>query len=50
MEFLKKRDRKNDQGDFIGYCNGLYLDADLASRTDKMLKEVMSILSLREDK
>ena len=61
MEFLKKRDRKNDQGDFIGYRNGLYLNADLASRddwnetaiaarTDKMLKEVMSILSLRRDK
>lgn len=61
MEFLKKRDRKNDQGDFIGYRNGLYLNADLASRedwneaaittrTDKMLKEVMSILSLRENK
>lgn len=60
MEFLKKRDRKNDQGDFIGYCNGLYLNADLASRvdwneaaiaarTDKMLKEVKSILSLREE-
>lgn len=61
MEFLKKRNRKNDQGDFIGYRNGLYLNADLASRedwdeaaitarTDKMLKEVMSILSLRSDK
>ncbi len=61
MEFLRKRDRKNDQGDFIGYRNGLYLNADLANRdewnevaitarTDKMLKEVMSILSLRGDK
>lgn len=61
MEFLKRRDRKNDQGDFIGYCNGLYLNVDLASledlneaaitlRTDKMLKEVMFILSLRGDK
>jgi hypothetical protein len=61
MEFLKKRDRKNDQGDFIGYRNGLYLNADLAgrddwnetaiaARTSKMLKEVKSILSLREDK
>ena len=60
MEFLRKRDRKNDQGDFIGYRNGLYLNADLASRndwnevaiearTDKMLKEVMSILGLREE-
>jgi hypothetical protein len=58
MEFLKKRDRQNDKGDFIGYRNGLYLNADLATRTewneaamtartDKMLKEVKSILSLR---
>lgn len=61
MEFLKKRDRQNDKGDFIGYRNGLYLNADLATRndwneaaiaarTDKMLKEVKSILSLRGDK
>lgn len=60
MEFLRKRDRKNDQGDFIGYRNGLYLNTDLASRgdwnevaiserTEKMLKEVKSILSLREE-
>ena len=58
MEFMKKRDRQNDKGDFIGYRNGLYLNADLATRTewneaamtartDKMLKEVKSILSLR---
>lgn len=58
MEFMKKRDRQNDKGDFIGYRNGLYLNADLATRTewneaamtartDKMLKEVRSILSLR---
>ncbi len=61
MEFLKKQDRKNDQRDFIGYRNGLYLNADLATRddwneaaitarTDKMLQEVRSILSLREGK
>lgn len=58
MEFMKKRNRQNDKGDFIGYRNGLYLNADLASRTewneaamtartDKMFKEVKSILSLR---
>lgn len=58
MEFIKKRDRQNDKTDFIGYRNGLYLNADLAARiewneaamttrTDKMLKEVKSILSLR---
>ncbi|MPQ55155.1 DUF262 domain-containing protein [Duganella sp. FT27W] len=60
MEFMKKRDRQNDKGDFIGYRNGLYLNADLAqrtewneaamtARTDKMLKEVKSILSLRSN-
>jgi hypothetical protein len=58
MEFLKKRDRQNDRGDSIGYRNGLYLNTELAirsdwnevaitARTDKMLKEVQSILSLR---
>ncbi len=58
MEFIRKRDRQNDKGDYIGYRNGLYLNADLSSRddwsesaitarTDKMLKEVKSILSLR---
>ena len=61
MEFSKKRDRKNEKGDFIGYRNGLYLNGDLASRedwnepaitarTEKMLREVKSILSLREEK
>lgn len=59
MEFLKKRDRQNDKGDFIGYRNGLYLNRHLAkrarwkersirARTKIMLKEVKSILSLRE--
>ena len=59
MEYLKKRDRQNDKGDFIGYRNGLYLNRHLAkrarwkersirARTKIMLKEVKSILSLRE--
>lgn len=58
MEFMRKRDRQSDKGDFIGYRNGLYLNANLSTRTewneaaitartDKMLKEVKSILSLR---
>jgi uncharacterized protein DUF262/uncharacterized protein DUF1524 len=61
MEFLKKRDRQNEKGDFIGYRNGLFLNADLSSREDwneaaitartvKLLKEVKSILNLRESK
>ena len=59
MDFLKKRDRKNEKGDFIGYRNGLYLNTDLATlnewneasitaRTNKMLQEIKSILSLRQ--
>ena len=61
MEFSRKRDRKNEKGDFIGYRNGLYLNVELANRedwneasitarTDTMLKEVKSILSLRGSK
>jgi tetratricopeptide (TPR) repeat protein len=34
MEFVKKRDRKNDKGDSIGYRNGLYLNAELATRDE----------------
>ena len=60
MEFLRKRDRQNDQGDYIGYKNGLYLNRHLIkrkhwnelsirARTKIMLKEVKAILSLRND-
>lgn len=55
---MEKRNSWNDKGHFIGYRNGLYLNAHLAARTewneaamtartDKMLKKVKSILSLR---
>jgi hypothetical protein len=61
MGFIRKRDRQNDKGDFIGYKNGLYLNSDIAKRNDwnesaikartkKMLIEVKSILSLWEKK
>ena len=57
MEFMKKRDRQNDKGDFIGYKNGLYLNRHLGkrerwnalsirARTKIMLNEVKSILSM----
>ncbi len=32
MDFPRKRDRKNERGDFIGYRNGLYLNCELATR------------------
>ena len=34
MEFQRKRDRKNERGDFIGYRNGLYLNRELTIRDD----------------
>ncbi|TIL20468.1 MAG: DUF262 domain-containing protein [Mesorhizobium sp.] len=59
MEFGRKRDRKNDKDDFIGFRNGLYLNSKLAlldewneplirDRTDVMLDEAMSILQVWE--
>lgn len=59
MDFVRKRDRKNDEGDYIGYRNGLYLNKDVAnrddwteraikSRTTKLLKEARLILSIRD--
>jgi len=58
MDYARKRDRKNEAGDHIGYRNGLYLNADLAQRSDwnetsisarsnLMISEVRSILGLR---
>lgn len=54
IAFMRKRDRSNDKGDFIGYCNGIFLNADLAAciewneaaMTAQMLKAVKSILNL----
>jgi hypothetical protein len=34
MDFQRKRDRKNERDDFIGYRNGLYLNRELAVRDD----------------
>jgi hypothetical protein len=34
MEFQRKRDRRSERGDFLGYRNGLYLNRELASRDD----------------
>jgi uncharacterized protein DUF262/uncharacterized protein DUF1524 len=39
MDFQRKRDRKNDKGDFIGYRNGLYLNRELAIRDDEAIND-----------
>jgi hypothetical protein len=57
MDFLRKRDRKNSAGDFIGYRNGLYLNRELADReewnenaindrTAALVREVKAVLGL----
>lgn len=59
MAFPNKRDRRNESGSYIGYRNGLYLNASLASReewnevaiqerSNAMIAEVKSILGLEE--
>lgn len=59
MDFERKRDRKNDRGDYIGYKNGLYLNSDLAelsvwnestitARTNVLVAEIMTLMNLRE--
>lgn len=60
MGFIRKRDRTNEKDDSIGYKNGLYLNTELAKRDDwneaailarseKLLKEVKSLLSFHEE-
>jgi hypothetical protein len=57
MSFDRKRDRVNENGDFIGYRNGLYLNSTLEDRTDwnevaivdrstSMRSEAMAILGM----
>lgn len=59
MDFLRKRDRKNDKGDHIGYRNGLYLNQELAMRDDwtesameerttRLTREVLGLFDLED--
>lgn len=59
-EFVKKRDKKDKDGKFIGYKNGLVLNKDLANkdmwtlndikdRTEKLVKEAIKIFSIDKD-
>jgi hypothetical protein len=55
--FLKKRDRVNEKGNFIGYKNGLYLNSwlaqkerwtieDIARRTDMLVEETIKLFKI----
>jgi hypothetical protein len=55
--FVEKRDRKNPGGEYVGYKNGLYLNAslrmknswtvqDIKTRTSTLVKEAMKLFSM----
>ena len=54
FSFIKKRDRKDDKGNYIGYKNGLYLNkklaekdnwtiSDIEERTKELVKEALEL-------
>jgi len=61
FSFIKKRDRKDDQGNYIGYKNGLYLNRKLAEkdkwtildierRTKELMREVLELFAVEGEK
>jgi uncharacterized protein with ParB-like and HNH nuclease domain len=61
FSFEKKRDRKDSEGRYIGYKNGLYLNKklkdknswtieDIQNRTDELVKEVLGMFSIDNEK
>jgi len=61
FSFEKKRDRKDSEGNYVGYKNGLYLNKklkdknswtieDIQDRTDELVKEVLGIFSIYDEK
>lgn len=57
FSFIKKRDRKDDQGNYIGYKNGLYLNrklekkdkwtiSDIEERTKELVKEALKLFAI----
>ncbi len=60
FSFIKKRDRKDDQGNYIGYKNGLYLNKKLAEkdvwtildieeRTKGLVREALELFAVKEE-
>ena len=58
FSFIKKRDRKDDQGNYIGYKNGLYLNKKLAEknewtiidieeRTKELVREALELFAIK---
>ncbi|MBO8143578.1 MAG: DUF262 domain-containing protein [Thermodesulfobacterium sp.] len=57
FSFVKKRDRKDDRGNYIGYKNGLYLNkklaekdnwtiSDIEERTKELVKEALKLFAI----
>ena len=60
FSFIKKRDRKNDRGDYIGYKNGLYLNrklaekdrwtvSDIEERSKELVREALEIFAVEKE-
>lgn len=60
FSFVKKRDRKDDRGNYIGYKNGLYLNKKLAEkdnwtirdieeRTKELVKEALKLFAIERE-
>jgi len=61
FSFIKKRDRKDDKGNYIGYKNGLYLNknladknrwtvADIEERMKELVKEALELFTVEGEK
>ena len=57
LSFVKKRDRTDKQGNYVGYKNNLSINADLANkekwtvedilqRTDKLVEQLLTMFKL----
>lgn len=60
FSFKKKRDRKDNRGNYIGYKNGLYLNRELAkknswtiedikNRTNHLVKEALNLFKIEDE-
>lgn len=60
FSFIKKRDRKDDRGNYIGYKNGLYLNkklaekdewtiSDIEERTKELVKEALELFAVEDE-
>jgi len=61
FSFEKKRDRRDSEGHYVGYKNGLYLNKkledksswtieDIQDRTDELVKEALELFNIDDEK